>query len=396
MRAKVVCTCLVLIWMMPSVLAEKEFPISLTCTNCHQDRYNEWSHSMHALSVSDPIFEAAYLRAYESDPKFRVFCLSCHSPTTRLTGDFNLSKSISIEGITCSFCHSVTAVEGNNFSFSPDNPMLGPYNDSKTDAHASSYSALHTTSEFCAGCHEFSINGVPISQTYSEWKASPDAAEGKQCQDCHMETKSGVAATNGPVRGKVYQHFWYGGHTGLFLQNAFRIATSIQRTGNRVNVTLNITNNNVGHMIPSGLPMRKVVLDFNATDEQGHVLYSAEKVYAKTLLDQYGNEATDFWNAVSIAKDNRFKPEESRMETFEFDVPNGTGRVDIQATLTYQLQAEIITTEMESLNAELARASNSSVFNSTTTSLTPKAPDVGWVGFFIAMTVAVLVIRRIR
>ncbi len=399
MRVKVcgVILCLVFMWMMPSVLAEKEFSISLTCTNCHQDRYNEWSRSMHALSVSDPIFEAAYLRAYESDPKFRIFCLSCHSPTTRITNDFNLSKSVSIEGITCSFCHSVTAVEDNNFTFDPNNPMQGPYNDSKTNAHASSYSALHTKSEFCAGCHEFSINGVPISETYSEWKASPEAAEGEQCQDCHMQTKSGIAATNGPIRDKVYQHFWYGGHTGQFLQNAFQIESSIQRTGNRVNVTLNITNSGVGHMIPSGLPMRKVVLDFNATDEQGNILFSNEKVYAKTILDQYGNEATDFWNAVSIAKDNRFKPGESRIEVFEFDVPDGTGRVNTQATLTYQLQAEIITTEMESLNVELASASNSSVLNVTaTTQVTPKAPDIGWFGFFIAMIAAVLVIRRKR
>jgi hypothetical protein len=392
-----VIICLIFIWMMPLALAEKEFSISLTCTYCHQDRYNEWSHSMHALSVSDPIFQAAYLRALESDPKYRSFCLTCHSPTTRITNDFNLTKSISVEGISCSFCHSVTAVENNNFTFSPNNPMQGPYNDSTTDAHASSYSALHTTSEFCAGCHEFSINGVPISQTYSEWKASPDAAEGKQCQDCHMETKSGIAAKGGPIRDKVYQHFWYGGHTGQFLQNAFQIATSIQRTGNMVNVTLNITNHNVGHMIPSGLPMRKVVLDFNATDEQGQVLFSDQRVYAKTLVDQYGNEATDFWKAVSIAKDNRFKPGENRIEVFEFDVPNGTGRVDTQATLTYQLEAEIITTETESVKVELANASSSSVFNATAASqATPKAPDIGWIGFFIAMIAAVLVTRRKR
>ncbi len=398
MSVKIICGAifgLMLMWMIPAVNAAEEFQISYSCADCHQDRYNEWSRSMHALAVSDPIFEAAYLRAYQSDPKYRTFCLSCHSPTTRITNDFNLTKSISIEGISCSFCHSVTGVENNTFTFNPNNPMQGPYNDSKTDAHASSYSLLHTKSEFCAGCHEFSINGVPISSTYTEWKEGPYAAEGEQCQDCHMETKTGAVAKNGTIRDKVYQHFWYGGHTGQFLGNAFQINSSIQKTGNRVKVTLNITNNGVGHMIPSGLPSRKVVLEFNASDKQGREIYSSQKVYAKTIVDQYNNEVSDFWKAVSVAKDNRFKPKESRTEVFEFDAPDGTGEINIQASLTYQLEAEIITMETESVNVELASASNRTILNNTSAAQpTPKAPAIGLIGSLIAIIAAILVIRR--
>jgi len=272
--------------------------------------------------------------------------------------------------------------------------MQGPYRDSKTDAHSSSYSVLHTKSEFCAGCHDFSINGVPISQTYTEWKEGPYAAQGKQCQDCHMETRTGAAAKNGTIREKVYQHFWYGGHTGQFLENAFHINSSILKTGNRVKVTLNITNTNVGHMIPSGLPSRKVILDFNATDNQGREIYSSQKVYTKTLVDQYNNEVSDFWKAASVAKDNRFKPGESRIEVFEFDAPNGTGEINIKAALAYQLEAEIITTEIQSVNVELASVSSKAMFNETAQA-TPKAsPAFGWLGSLIASIAAILVIRR--
>ncbi|MCZ7401634.1 MAG: multiheme c-type cytochrome [Candidatus Methanoperedens sp.] len=384
---------LMLMWMIPAVHAQGEFQLSYSCANCHQERYNEWSRSMHALSVNDPIFEAEYLHALESDPKYRGYCLTCHSPTTRITNDLNLTKSISVEGVTCSFCHSVTGVVNNNYIFSQSNPMQGPYTDSKTDAHASAYSGLHNKSEFCAGCHDFSINGVPISQTYTEWKEGPYAAEGKQCQDCHMETKTGVAAKNGTIRDKVYQHFWYGGHTGQFLENAFRINSSIQETGNRVKVTLNITNNNVGHMIPSGLPSRKVILDLNVSDRQGHEIYSSEKVYTKTLVDQYNNEVSDFWKAAAVANDNRFKPQESRIEVFEFDTPNGTDGINVKASLTYQLEAEIITTEMESVNVELASVSSSAMFNETAAA-TPKSPAIGWIGSLIAAIAAIMVIRR--
>jgi hypothetical protein len=268
--------------------------------------------------------------------------------------------------------------------------------DSKTDAHASAYSGLHTKSEFCAGCHDFSINGVPISSTYTEWKEGPYAAEGKQCQDCHMETKTGAAAKNGTIREKVYQHFWYGGHTGQFLENAFQINSSIQKTGNRVKVTLNITNNNIGHMIPSGLPSRKVVLDFTANDRQGQEIYSGQKVYAKTIVDQYNNEVSDFWKAASVAKDNRFKPGESRIEVFEFDASNGTDEINIQASLKYQLEAEIITTETKSVNVELARISNRTMLNGTSAvQATPKqSPAIGSIGSFISIIAAILVFRR--
>jgi hypothetical protein len=383
------------VWMIPAVHAEGEFQISYSCANCHQERYDEWSRSTHALAVNDPIFEAAYLHALESDPKYRSYCLTCHSPTTRITNDLNLTKSISVEGVTCSFCHTVTGVDNNSYNFSQSNPMQGPYMDSKTDAHASAYSGLHTKSEFCAGCHDFSINGVPISQTYTEWKEGPYAAEGKQCQDCHMETKTGAAAKNGIIRDKVYQHFWYGGHTGQFLENAVQINSSIQRTGNRVKVTLNITNNNVGHMIPSGLPSRKVVLDFNASDRQGREIYSGQKVYAKTIVDQYNNEVYDFWKAVAVAKDNRFKPRESRIEMFEFDAPNGTDEINIQATLTYQLQAEIITKDIEAVNVELASVNNRTILNNTSAAQpTPKAPAIGLIGSLIAIIAAILAIGR--
>jgi len=396
MRVKVIYGAIIglmFMWIIPVVQGAGEFQISYSCADCHKDRYEEWSRSMHALAVSDPIFEAEYIRALQSDPKYRSYCLTCHSPTTRMTNDFNLTRSISVEGITCSFCHTVTGVENNNYTFNQNNPMQGPYMDSKTDAHTSVYSELHTKSEFCAGCHDFAINGVPVSSTYTEWKEGPYAAEGKQCQDCHMETKSGVAASNGTMREKVYQHFWYGGHTGQFLENDFHIESIVQRTGNRVKVTLNISNNNVGHMIPSGLPSRKVVLDFKASDEQGKMLFSDQKVYARTLLDQYGNEAPDFWKAVSVARDNRFKPRENRIEMFEFDVPDGTGKLDVQATLTYQLEAEVITKETESINVELAKVNNTTMWG-TVGKATPKAPATGWSASIIAMLAAAILLRR--
>ncbi len=376
--------------------ADAEFQISYSCLNCHQDRYEEWSRSMHALAVSDPIFEAAYMKALQSDPRYREYCLSCHSPTTRMTKDFNLTRSISVEGVTCGFCHTVTGIENRSYTFDPNNPLQGPYRDSKTDAHASAYNEKLTRSEFCAGCHEFSINNVRVYETYTEWKEGPYAAEGKQCQDCHMEAGPGIAAKNGPDREKVYRHFWYGGHSGQFLEKAFQMKSDVQKTGNMAKVTLSITNSGVGHMIPSGFPSRKVVLDFKASDERGKEVFSDQRVYSKTLLDEYGNEVNDFWKAASISSDNRIRPRENRIEMFEFEVPEGTADLETRATLTYQYEAEIITRTFESINVEVARVSNRTAWRAAVAETTAprEAPATGWIGSFIAVITSILYIRR--
>lgn len=386
---------LALTMILPSNVYGEEFQISHTCTECHQDRYSEWSRSMHALSVSDPIFRSAYTRAIMDKPEYREYCITCHSPTTVKTKDFNFSKSISLEGVTCNFCHSVTGVEKNNYSFSAGNPMQGPYKDSKTDAHESIYSELLTKSEFCAGCHEFSLNGLPISETYSEWKDGPYAAEGVECQDCHMQALQGKAANNGTLRDNVYSHFWYGGHSGHFLEKAFQIKSNIQHDGRKAKVTISITNSNVGHKIPSGLPSRKVILNFKATNGTGNEIFSEKRAYEKVLLDQYGNEVNDFWKVSSIGKDNRIKPKETRIEVFEFDVHEGIDKLNINATLNYQLEADIITSSKETMDIEIARVEETRVFNEKKAD-SPAGKNTSAVGLAISALAIILAVFILR
>src|SRR3989304_6818312 len=55
------------------------FTSSAVCQNCHSEIFKSWSNSMHANSVSDPIFDASYLQAIKSKGEdARKFCLSCH------------------------------------------------------------------------------------------------------------------------------------------------------------------------------------------------------------------------------------------------------------------------------------------------------------------------------
>src|SRR3972149_8788835 len=83
-------------------ISEPVFPPSQECGNCHKNIYQAWSNSMHAQAISDPVFKLDYLHALnEYGEKVREYCLTCHSPTTRYTGDTYLKNRISREGINC-------------------------------------------------------------------------------------------------------------------------------------------------------------------------------------------------------------------------------------------------------------------------------------------------------
>lgn len=389
---------------LPGQSAGEEFQISFTCAECHEERYDEWTRSMHALAVSDPIFRAAYTRAVLDKPEYREYCLTCHSPTTIKTKDFNLMKSISIEGVTCIFCHTVTEVNNNSYSFNGSNDLAGPNMGSKTDAHGSVYSDLITRSEFCAGCHEFSLNGIPISETYSEWKEGWYSSKGVQCQDCHMNEVEGRTSHESGDE-KAYQHYWYGGHSGQFLEKAVNIDSEIQQTENRIKVTIKLTNSKVGHKIPSGFPSRKLILKFKALNEDGDEIFTDSRVYTKILLDQYGNQVYDFWKATSIGDDNRIKPKETRVEVFEFDIQDNMNKLDIQASLNYMFEAQIMTLSKKTMDVEIANIKESQWLNETGNAQDPdiktgedpagnKVPAPGWTGAIISMVLAFMFIRK--
>lgn len=378
----------------------ERFQSSFYCAQCHEDRYKEWSGTMHALAITDPIFRTAYMKAVLFESGYREYCLTCHSPTTKTTKDFNLTKSLSVQGVSCSFCHSVKEldIKNNSYELNQDGTMVGPYRDSFTEKHPSNYSDILTKSEFCAGCHEFSLNGVPISETYSEWIEGPYSKEGTQCQDCHMEALPGYAA-NDIKREKVYRHFWYGGRTGQFLEKAFNIEYQVKKKGKKAEVTLNITNKNVGHKIPSGFPSRQLILHLKVKDDKDREIYGDKRIYTKTLFDQYDNEVYDFWKAKSISKDNRIKPKESRIETFEFDLHDDTSELEIHTTLTYHLEAEIIQTSLESMDVELINNKDTISLDNMakqvlSKEVSNKVPGFRWPGFIIGSIMAVALMSK--
>jgi len=305
---------------------------------------------MHANAVSDPIFVDAYHEAVEEGgEKTKRLCLSCHSPTTRKTKDYNLRDPLSHEGVTCDFCHTLSEVDMGGpepFAYDLGPKKRGVHKNMFSPAHFTKYSPFHGKSELCGGCHDFrSPRGVPILETYSEWKAGPYARKGIHCQDCHMRRLKGVPLVNRQVEMTselAPDHAVKGGHALVRLQDAAMVGLQSDYRDRAIQVEAKVENVGSGHKVPTGAPTRRVVLQVSVLSPSGKTMQSQSRVYQKVLEDENGKPVTtvadSFMKAVRVASDNRLAPREVRKETFTFRVPPSRVPAIVEALLTYKFE----------------------------------------------------------
>lgn len=327
------------------------FKAAAACGECHQDHYQNWKNSLHALSYTNPIFQAAYQKAFtETEGKAAKLCLPCHAPTTRKTGDYAVKNEITREGITCDFCHSVEDVKKGAFVLKTGDVKRSAMKGSAPKEHGTAYSEAFATSRLCSGCHDFTNHlGTKVGNTYDEWKQSQYMTSGVHCQNCHMAGMPGkTAKENG--RDSIHDHSL--AHSMEKMLGAVRVETKAPvRTRDDVVAEVLLTNDGAGHAIPTGTPARMLVLEVHAMDAGGNVVEVKKKTYRKRILDGEGEEMlTDgnaFLHGAKVSGDNRLLPGESRAETFHFTVrPKDIVKIVAEAYLSYQ-PVVIAKTEMK-------------------------------------------------
>ena len=208
-----------------AIFLEDRFPSANTCATCHPDHYREWSVSSHAYAQLSPVFNAMHGKILKlTNGTNGDFCIRCHTPVGMNLGEPEFMTNMdrhptSREGITCIVCHRVedaygkvsgrlAIVEGDLFD-----PVYGPTDSEELDRVIESGDfavntergqagrAIHTeaekhsqisTSAFCGACHDVNlVNGFRLEEAFSEYKATPAAARGVSCQDCHMGKEPG-------------------------------------------------------------------------------------------------------------------------------------------------------------------------------------------------------------
>jgi hypothetical protein len=328
------------------------------CADCYRSIYDGWKRSVHASAMESRLFQDA-LKMAETDfnGEARKVCLQCHSPLAVSSGDLSLTRKVSWEGITCDYCHSVQDVSTSNV-----NPVArveftgvksGPSADAVSPVHGTRFSKVHTTSLVCSTCHEYRNSlGFPVLTTYSEWQKSPYAKAGQQCQSCHMYGVQGnivdVRVKSASNKG-INLHQMPGSRSVEQLNKAIQSQMSTSRQGGQLKVTVKLTNAGAGHYVPTGSPMRKLILEVRLDPFGEGPAIREERVYARTITDQKGvalqREHLSFLKGAKVVEDTRLAPKETRTETFSFDLPAGQ-RARVEANL-YYFYSPMATVEVE-------------------------------------------------
>ncbi len=332
---------------------------AVICSSCHGEIKKQWESSSKSRSWTNPVFQAFLADAKAAlGEAIQPSCVACHAPLASVTGDLRVEDPRSQEGITCNFCHNVSAVDASpkpaSYVWDPSDPnlMRGPFEDSDPGtAHGFAFSPTFTKSEFCASCHWFADDaaGLVFEGTHSEWKASKAAISGTQCQNCHMPPVPGKAALlSKKVRGNVWAHSFLGAHTAGVLDSAASLDASVEQ--GKLKIT--VTNRRGGHSLPGGgASMRAITLEVIYRDGAGkEVARAPVQTYATEFADANGNAPVPKWLAKKVARSQEIPADASRVDWSEIPA-RAKGA---EAVLTYHFILPAYRADLEKRQVDLS------------------------------------------
>jgi hypothetical protein len=247
-------------------------------------------------------------------------CGDCHTPAqdaaTPGAIDFAAATGIAhTEGVTCDLCHKIQAVtpgpaagmdggitllrpsEDTNVIGQEFEPIIfGPYPDVIVPVMRGTYAPQFRDAAWCSSCHEYAQqalhpdqsvdaarwpNGVPVLETWTEYQAGGFEALGVTCQTCHMPSLPEESSTydiseggllpsldQGWLRaeGEIRDHTW----TTELLPPTLDV--DVRERDGEATVTVTVHNRFAGHAVPTGEPMRQLLVQVEARDSTGAAL----------------------------------------------------------------------------------------------------------------------------
>ncbi len=329
------------------------------------------------------------------------------------------SRRTEWNGISCDYCHKIRKVlpdktrpsgwagvlERQSSATSPSILVFGPYDDVVVGPMAASYNRIYDQGLYCATCHSHRVrlkpgktwnpqgvyeprdwkalgqadnSIVPVQTTYQEWKlwqdglAWNDPNKGKKCQTCHMSWRKEMLPYDHYVVDDGARRMWgtyrspqdirphhFDGGTEIQLKTALAMELDGEILQDRLRIQVDISNTNGGHWVPTGEPMRSVILLVEAVDSQGKPLklldggtlpaWTGEgdvsqgdyaglpgAVFARILGDDAGNLHVPFWQATRVVSDNRIRPKQSLRLDFDFALQDAEDEPSVEAKLIYR------------------------------------------------------------
>jgi hypothetical protein len=315
-------------------------------------------------------------------------CATCHVPLAAVEAPYEADPTNAVgaatEGVSCDFCHKISDVVINPKTGLPypDRPgvlsfrfrrppeghqyFAGPFDD--VAPGEDTYSPLQRESLICAPCHFATFWGTEVYGSYREWLESPysDPVTGQTCQDCHMPSH-GAEFFARPDRGglrrnasALHSHQMPGAADEHLLRNAVTMDLEARREAGNVVVTVAVTNDRVGHHIPTDSPLRHMILIVKATDttnrplellkgpvlpdwtgigdpEEDNYAGLPGTAFAKVLMEEWTkiSPTVAYWNPTRIVSDNRIGALETDQSQYRFQCRNDE-TVRIETTLLFR------------------------------------------------------------
>lgn len=253
------------------LMSKDSYPSASQCATCHQQIYQEWASSNHAYASISPMFHKFEQTINDiASGTVSHFCVRCHAQVSTQMGEtrempVSQRARVSREGITCITCHrpggEFGRVNGERSIIAGDihTPVRGSAENSalpqvlqnkgtyrvatsKDERGAQIHNGVVkfeqiSQSEFCVSCHQVAVNpGIKLEVVWEQYRDSPAAKRGVQCQECHMGKTPGHAdgyttAPSAVIAGKPvnpdrihHNHAFYGpgypiAHPGIFPHN---------------------------------------------------------------------------------------------------------------------------------------------------------------------------------
>jgi hypothetical protein len=324
-------------------------------------------------------------------PESRGNCGSCHAPIAALDNPYGVDprevSGTAAEGVSCDLCHKLYDVKTDPRTGlpEPNRPgvlsmefrrpgeghqiFFGPLDD--VAPGEDSYLPLQEQSRFCAACHHGVFWDVTVYNSYGEWLASPysDPVEGQSCQECHMPTR-GYRYFVPPEKGGLQRrpetlrsHLMTGATDRELLRNSLTMTVDRQLAGGSLLVTVRLLNDLTGHHVPTGTPLRHLILLLSAEDGSGEPLPQIDgprlpdwtgseerqlrgvepcagrpgTAYAKVLEELWTGVVPTgaYWKQTRIVRDNRIEAFGEAESSYRFTLP-AEGRVELEVRLLYR------------------------------------------------------------
>ena len=254
----------------------------------------------HAIAMDGPLGGRDLLEAQGTAFEHGNHCDACHH-----VRDIDLSAPPGVGGRL--IMQRPWETQGEGIGAQPRQVMFGPLPDVPNSFMGGSYQPKFSSAEFCAGCHEQKqaalvpnttldarfAQGLPTHGTYSEWLESPFNPSAP-CQTCHMppveslfnaidaakESNAGIAFGFERSSEQLRSHMFLGplhSEPGFphLIDSAATLTISGSVEADELIVQVDTRNVGAGHALPTGEPMRSLLLLVSAVACDGSPLQAS-------------------------------------------------------------------------------------------------------------------------